>query len=459
MNRMIILSLAGMLFLQSCSTPYTGVKPTPQQVAWAEAEIGVIITYDINIYAPDTYKESNPATLPDLKVFNPRKLNTDQWLEAAASLGAKYAVLVAKHGSGFTLWPSKAHGYHVGNTPWRNGQGDIVADFIQSCKKYGIKPGMYYNTGWNTYFGAIGNENIIKNWEEEKKNAYNQVVLQQITELWTQYGPQFELWFDGGVMRDEDGGIASSVVRLIETHQPGAVLFCGQVNAKNLVRWSSNESGYVEYPNWSTANRTSSEGHNFVEWGTGTPDGEFWAPAEADIPNRRKQSWCGGWLWRADEEKFVFPAEDLVNRYYNSVGRNANLLVGMVIDTAGLFPEYDKRQFELAGKEIKRRFGKSIAETSGKGETVGLKIGKQPTAINHIVIQEDIANGERIRKYVVEANVNGQWIAVCDGESVGHKRIQQFDAVTTNEIRLRVVEAVDVPLIKRLAVYHVTPSE
>ena len=453
------LSLAGILSLQSCSTPYTGVKPTPQQVAWAEAEIGVIIHYDINIYAPDTYQQSDPASVPDLKVFNPQKLSTDQWLEAASSLGAKYAVLVAKHGSGFTLWPSKAHGYHVGNTPWRDGQGDIVADFIQSCKKYGIKPGIYYNTGWNTYYGANGNANI-KNWSTEKKNEYNQVVLQQLTELWTQYGSLMEIWFDGGVMTDEDGGIASAVADLIEAHQPEAVLFQGPVKIKNLIRWSGNEKGSVVYPNWSTTHvMTASDGIEIIEWGTGAVDGKLWAPAEADFPNRRHPAWSGGWLWRANEEKFVFPAEELVNRYYTSVGMNANMLVGMAIDTSGLFPEYDKQQFELAGKEIKRRFENTIAETSGKGETVSLKIGKQPTAINHVVIQEDIANGERIRKYVVEANVNGQWIAVCDGESVGHKRIQQFDAVTTNEIRLRVVEAIAVPLIKRLAVYHVTPSE
>ena len=447
------LSLTSFIIFINCVQNFSQqtVLPTPSHVAWAEAEIGVIIHCDINIFAPDTYKESDPTTLPDLKVFNPAKLNTDQWIESAVSLGAKYAVLTAKHGTGFCLWPSKANPYHVGNTPWKDGKGDIVADFIQSCKKYGVKPGIYYNTNWNTYYGAKRPMPLTG----EKLKEYNQAVLQQITELWTNYGPLFEIWFDGGVMMDEEGGIASAVIRLIETKQPDAVLFQGPGNAKNLIRWIGNEGGHAPYPNWSRANTTtSSDGVEEIVYGTGSCDGKIWCPAEADFPNRYSSAWAGGWLWRANEEQHIVPAATLVERYYTSVGMNSNMLVGMVIDTDGLFPDADKQQFILAGKEIRRRFDKAIAETSGKGNTVTLKIGKQPVAVNHVVIQEDIVQGEHIRKYAVEAKIDGKWMTVCDGESIGHKRIQQFNTVKTTEIRLRVDESATTPIIKRLAVFN-----
>jgi alpha-L-fucosidase len=439
-----------MCLLLSC-TGSEIVKPTAEQTAWADAEIGVIITYDINIYAPQTFKYNDAATLPGLEVFNPKKLDTDQWLESAAALGAKYAVLVAKHGTGFCLWPSKANPYHVGNTPWRNGQGDIVADFIRSCEKYGIKPGMYYHTNANTYYGAE-----YTKLSPEKRSHYNQIVKQQLTELWTNYGSYFEIWFDGGVMADEEGGIASDVNKLIRTYQPDAVLFQGPSGAKNLIRWIGNENGKAPYPNWSTINATTaSDGRKEIKNLGGSPDGKIWCPAEADFPNRKKSSWNGGWLWHANEEEAIFPAEEIVERYYTSVGMNTNMLVGMVIDTAGLFPENDRQQFILAGKEIKRRFGNAIAETSGKGKTISLKIGKEPAKINHVVIQENITKGERVRKYTIEANVEGKWITLCAGTSIGHKRIQKFDTVTTNEIRLRVDEFADTPDIKRLAVYDI----
>jgi alpha-L-fucosidase len=294
------------------------------------------------------------------------------------------------------------------------------------------------------------------NMTDEKRNEYNQIVLQQLTELWSNYGPLFEIWFDGGVMVDEKGGIASAVTRLIETHQPKALLFQGPANAKNLIRWIGNEDGRAVYPNWSTTNAvTSSDGIEEIKEGTGAADGVIWCPAEADFPNRKQKSWNGGWLWRANEEEHIFPADELVDRFYTSVGSNANMLVGMVIDTDGLFPEADKRQFVLAGKEIRRRFDKVIAETAGKGKTIDLKIGKRPATVNHVVIQENIAEGERIRKYTVEAMMNGKWKPVCEGESVGHKRIQSFPAVQTDRIRLRIDESTDQPVVKKFAVYHV----
>ena len=457
--------MIGVLLLQSCYSSKLLVKPTSSQVAWADAEIGVLIHFDINIFPTKPDIGFNP-NVPDLKVFNPQKLNTDQWLETASLLGAKYAILTVNAGTGFSLWPTNVHEYHVGNTPWREGQGDIIADFIQSCRKYGIKPGLYYNTNCNMYYGVEDGGMTLTG---EKRDEFQSAVLKQLEEIWANYGSLFEIWFDGGVLVDEKGGISSSVSKLIDTYQPDAIMMGGPLNQKNLIRCAVKENGIVDYPNWSTTDIITTSGdtgyyarYNGVEriiTGKGSPDGNRWCPTEALSPNRRTHksngAWNGGWLWLPNEEEYIKPADELVGFYYRSVGGNANLLLGMGIDTNGLFPEADKLQFELAGKEISRRFDKVIAETSGKGKIVRLKVDKRPRVINHVVLQENIVNGEHIRKYIVEAKIDGKWTFLCDGEFVGHKRIHQFDPVITRDIRLRVTEAKRIPMIKRLSVYYV----
>ena len=170
----------------------TEVLPSAKQQAWIENEIGVIIHLDINIFAPETFNYEKKETLPPLTAFNPSKLNTDQWIQAAKAAGAKYAVLTAKHGTGFCLWNTKVHKYHTGNTPIKK---DVLAAFIKSCKKYGIKPGVYYNTNMNTYYDAG-----YKPMSDADRLKYNQAVYQQLEELWSEYGSLYEIWFDGGIM-------------------------------------------------------------------------------------------------------------------------------------------------------------------------------------------------------------------------------------------------------------------
>ncbi len=425
------------------------VLPTREQVKWAESEIGVIIHLDINIYAPETFHYNNKNTLPPLSVFNPGRLNTDQWLGAAAKAGAKYAVLVAKHGTGFCLWPTKAHDYHIGNTPFKDGKGDIVADFIRSCKKFNIKPGIYYNTNINTLLGSS-----FKKFTEAEQQAYNKIVLAQLTELWTRYGKLFEIWFDGGVMTDEKMGIASGVTALIKEHQPQAILFQGPSTCRNLIRWIGNEDGRAPYPHWSTSDfTTSSLGVEEIIRLNGKPDGKIWCPGEADFPNRKKSSWNGGWLWRAGEEKHLFSSDDLVDRYYTSVGHNANMLIGMVIDTAGRFPSPDSLVFEEFGEKIKQVFKNHVAGTSGNGNIIELKIGRIPAKIDHLVIRENIADGERVREYTIEAWLDNAWKTIAEGTSIGHKRIHKIPEVETTKIRINIHKFVATPQIKELSVF------
>jgi len=451
----IALSVLSILIFSNSDAAQSTSKilPTPQQVNWANAEIGVIIHMDMNIFAPDTYHSGQKETLPPLSVFHPSKLNTDQWIKAAKSAGAKYAVLVAKHGTGFSLWPTKANDYTISHTPWKNGKGDIVADFIKSCKKYGVKPGIYYSVNSNTFYEA-GN-----NMPDSARKAYNKIVLEQLTELWTHYGKLFEIWFDGGILPTSKGGVSDQIAALIKKDQPQAILFQGPSSCKNLIRWVGDENGNAPYPMWSRADTTtSSQGIVEIKGLHGNPDGRIWCPAESDFPSRSKSAWEGGWFWRANREGNVLPLSGLVERYYTTIGRNTNMLIGMAIDTSGQFPEKETSLFAEFGKEIRNRFGKSIAETKGSGNEMVLKLGNAPRKVNTIVISEDITKGENIRKYSVEAWENGKWKPVCDGVSIGHKRIQKFDTVNTVKLRLKILESATKPTIEKFATFYIEPE-
>ncbi len=212
-------------------------RPSPEHVAWADAEVGVIIHHDLQCYDPRYTVHA--GALPQASVFHPTALDTDQWLDTAKAAGARYAVLVAKHCSGFCLWPTAAYPFSVRQASWRQGQGDIVADFIASCRKFDLRPGLYYSTAFNAY-QKIGQKGRPLSGCREDQRRYNEIVVQQLTKLWTRYGPLFEVWFDGGVLAPEEGG--PPLRELIARLQPQAVCFQGPENAKNL-RWIGNERG------------------------------------------------------------------------------------------------------------------------------------------------------------------------------------------------------------------------
>ena len=380
--------------------------------------------------------------VPSPMLFNPTQLDTDQWIEIAKAAGAEYVVLVAKHGSGFSLWPSKAHDYSILNSPYLNGQGDIVSDFIGSCEKYGMRPGIYYHTGYNAYC-QVDNPGKVLSGDPEEQKRYNSTVIQQVTELWTNYGELFEIWFDGGIFSLEQGG--PDIVPLLWRHQPKAVVFQGPKGTPSLARWVGNEQGKAPYPCWSTVRNFTGD-NECPTPGAGSAKGTVWAPAESDMPNRNHQ-----WIWVEDTDHLLYSVDDLLECYYLSVGRNTNLLIGMVVDNRGLVPEADVKQFTEFGRRIRRQFGKKIKDVCGQGETFTIDIG-YPTQIDHVVVMENIAEGERVREYVIEAMVGREWIEICQGFSIGHKRIERFDAIKTSQVRLRCVSSIAEPIIQSLSV-------
>ena len=426
------------------------VIPNKKQIEWANAEIGVLIHYDLITYEPEYIWKDDWDYNPSLSIFNPKSLNTDQWVLAAKEAGAKYAVLVAKHCVGFSLWPTKAHEYSVKNTPWKNGKGDIVGDFIKSCNKYGIKPGLYSSSSANGYL-KVDNPGLVVTNDSIAQKEYNKIVETQLTELWSNYGELFEIWFDGGVLPPEKGG--ADIVPILKKYQPNAIVFQGPYNFNNLIRWVGNERGLAPYPCWSTADSTTnSNGVIQISGLNGNPDGKYWCPGETDVPIRKNSSFQGGWFWKEGEDSKLRSLAEMQEIYYNSVGRNTNLLLGVVINDKGLVPNADVELLKQFGNSINEIFSTPIVEVSGK-KTEFLIDLKKSRKINNIVMMEDIKYGERVRKYTIEGFSNDKWTKLCEGESIGHKRLERLENVNASKIRIHFDESVAQPIIKKIILY------
>jgi alpha-L-fucosidase len=439
-----------LMALANCKNEHSAVIPSQPQLNWADVEVGVIIHLDMPVFEPEYDFRKDWNYHPDLSVFNPVELNTDQWIEAAKSAGATYAVLVAKHCSGFSLWPTKAHPYSVKNTPWRNGQGDIVGDFIESCKKYGIRPGIYASTTANGYL-KVDNPGRVVSGDPAEQKRYNDIVKMQLTELWSKYGPLFEVWFDGGVLPSEKGGF--DVLSLLNEYQPDAIAFQGPFGFKNNIRWVGNEEGVAPYPCWATADSTTSaSGVVEIKGLNGNPNGRFWCPGESDFPLRKNSSFQGGWFWHKDQDDQVRSLDELVDRYCKSVGRNTNMLLGIVIDDRGLVPDADVKRLSEFGQEIDNIFVKPAGQTSGTGNEYLISF-PEPTELNYVVMSEDIIYGEKVRKYELSGQQDGTWQALDDGSCIGHKRIVIVSNNSYSALRLRITESSGKPVMKLVACY------
>jgi len=420
--------------------------PSKSQQQWQDMELGMFFHFDAIVYKPGwnfrTWKDH-----PQPEDYNPKKLDTDQWMEAAQAMGAKYAVLVAKHCSGFLQWQSDLYPYGVKQSPWRNGKGDLVKDFVESCRKYNIKPGIYASVTANGYL-EIDNPGLInrgKGGDPEKQKQYTKTCEQMLTELWSRYGDLFEIWFDGGALPPEKGG--PDLISIYQKYQPNAIVFQGPVSS---IRWVGNENGVAGYPCWATVpNRDASNDQKVMSHGD--PNGKLWMPGECDVPVRNHD-----WFWKPNHADRLYSVEDLMNMYYKSVGRNCNLLLNANPNPDGLIPDADFQRYVEFGKEIQKRFSKPIAQTNGIGNQIELTL-PTPQTVNHVIIMEDISQGEKIRAYEIEGlSTEGGWRKLGDGISVGHKRIQQFDPTVISKIRLRITKSAANPQIRKFSALNVS---
>ncbi len=431
-------------------------KPRPCQLAWQEAELGVLICYELHTFNEGRYNQRQARVTPvaDANQFNPVHLDTDQWVKAAKEAGARFAILTASHESGFRLWQSDVNPYCLKAVQWGDGKRDIVGEFVASCREYDIKPGIYLGTRWNAKLGVydfkVTERSIIS------QDAYNRLIEQEVEEICTRYGPWFEFWFDGGAHGPKQGG--PDVLSLVETHQPLAVFYHNLQRAD--ARWGGSESGTVPYPCWSTFPYVStgageSAGKNISKNGFallkhGDPNGTYWMPAMSDAPLRGH----GGheWFWEPGDERLIYPLDKLVDMYNRSVGHNSTLILGITPDTDGLLPEADVTRLQELGQEIRRTFDAPIAKTTGSGYRIELSLDKEKY-FDTVVIQEGIQHGERVCQYSLEVRKQGSWQALDAGTCIGHKRIHCLPLQQAEAVRLLVKQTVGIPMIKQLAVY------
>ena len=412
------------------ASPRAIARPSPDQSAWQDLEMGMFLHF-----GPHTWQDSRAANQPTpLSAMNPHLLDTDQWAQTALGLGAKYIVFVAKHQEGFCWWPTETTEYSVRSIPWKNGQGDVVSLISESCRRHGLRFGIYASPRDDHFGAATGG--ICKTAAEQQR--YNQIYRRQLTELFTRYGPLTEIWFDGST--------ATPTGDLIRKYQPHAVIFQGRHAS---IRWVGNEDGFAPYPCWNGISQADAATGTATSL-DGDPNGSVWLPNEVDVSIRRPN-----WFWRPDGEK-VLTEDQLLSIYYRSVGRGAQLLLNIPANSDGLLPELDSQVARSFGDEVRRRFSHPLAETTGRGSVLTLNL---PTAsrADTVVLQEDTRYGERIRAYKLEGLVGGQWQPLGEGSAVGHKRIQPIPAASSSgkiaAIRLSVTAAASTPVIRSLAAF------
>lgn len=425
--------------------------PTPRQEEWADMELGVIIHHCMETYHPEIpmnlwkcSRDKMPA-----ESFAPTDENPDQWMAAAAKMGAKYAVFVANHVTGFSMWPTKENNYSIASSPFQDGKSDTVRDFVKACKKYGIRPGIYYSTGCNGYYDI--SDEVIRDHNSPKYQEYVKVVERQLTELWSSYGELFEIWFDGGVIPHSEGG--PNVVEMLQKYQPNAVCFQGPREHHQNLRWVGNERGVAPEDCWATTNVRASGFGGTEESdviGIGNPEGSHWIPAETDMGNRKQEAMGGGWCWRENEEHLVYSPEELFDRYLTSVGRNSNLLMGMAISQRGHFE--DVEQFEKFGQLINDLYARPAASTKGEGVEFTLELPKAEL-VRNLVIQEDIRFGERVRDFTVTAKTDSGQEVLLHAHCIGHKRIVPVGR-TVSSVTLTINACADTPIIKDMTLYY-----
>jgi alpha-L-fucosidase len=414
------------------------------------------------------------------EVFNPTELDAAQWASTLKATGFKGLILTCKHHDGFCLWPSKYTEHSIKESPYKNGKGDIVKEVSVACKKQGLKFGVYLSP-WDRNHSHYGD------------SAYITYYRNQLTEIFNNYGPVFEMWFDGANGGDGYYGGATetrTIDRKTYYEWPTTISLVKSIDSTTLffsdagpdIRWCGNEAGYMNETNWNTITPDTlfaGKSGTTELLNTGSEDGKRWIPAEVDVSIRP------GWFYHASEDSMVKSPEQLFDIYLNSVGRGSVLLLNIPPDQRGLFHENDLESLKGFRALLDSVFSNNFAQNafvstsacrgnSKKFAGANLTDGDKNTywttddsitscnaeikldasrQINYVVIQEYIKLGQRIKKFKVEAYNNGQWIEVAKGTTIGYKRILTIEPVETNQIRLKIEESKACPIISNLEIY------
>jgi len=411
----------------------TRLLPTPRQLEYQRWERGLFLHFGLRTFY-EGWRDMDPRPM-DPQRFEPSALDCDQWARTCKAAGFNYMVMTAKHHDGFALWPSKTTDFSVANAPWRDGQGDVVAEFIAACRRRDLGCGLYYSPYDHT----------SPAYADEK--AYDDYFVTQVSELLEPYGPIDILWFDGcgseGHTYDWE-----RILGEIRRMQPDILLFnMGDPD----FRWVGNEAGLADRCNRNTA--------EYVPFSVRSDEPEAlsrrWLPAECDCRMRDSN-----WFFSDQDEDTVKSLEELIGLYHYACGRGANLLINIGPDRRGLLPDRDAERLVELGQEIERCFGSPLATLEDcvrEGDTWRYETSAPYALIDHVIVGEDVARGEHIERFAIRATPwrSGPPITLYDGCTVGYQRICRFPLVRTNRIWLEVLEADGEVTLDRLTFHSV----
>ena len=456
----------------SCDKGYPGLQPLPteRQKVWQKMEYYAFIHFNMNTFTNMEwgYGNESPST------FNPTELDTDQWARIIKESGMKGIIITAKHHDGFSLWPSKYTEHSVKNSPWKNGKGDLIKDLENSCKKYGLKLGVYLSP-WDRNHKDYGTKNYITYFRN------------QLTELLTNYGEIFEVWFDGANGGSGYYGGANDIRRvdkityydwtnthkLIRELQPKAVIFS---DAGPDIRWVGNEKGYASKTTWSNIYRDSLYAGmpNYNKFSSGQELGTHFIPTETDVSIRP------GWYYHPEEDDKVKSLDKLIDIYFNSIGLNSSLLLNIPVDKRGLIHENDAKSMLELGQYLKNTFNENLIKeskityngnihpinkitdknistfstiNSKKNNYITISLNEKKVA-DVFEVSENINLGQRIKEFKLEIKSNDKWIKIEKGTTVGSKRLIKFDPMEIKELRFTVIDSKDIPLISEMGLYN-----
>jgi alpha-L-fucosidase len=463
------------VYAQTKTPAPCGPVPTANQLRVQEMEQYAFIHFSLNTYTDQSWGFGNE----DINLFKPEKLDCRQWARVCRQAGMKGIIITAKHHCGFCLWPSEYTNYSVKNAPWKNGKGDVIREMADACKEYGLKLGIYLSP-WDRNRADYGTA------------AYITYFRNQLTELLTNYGPIFEVWFDGANGGDGYYGGANetrkidsktyydwkNTYKLVHKLQPQCVIW-NDGGKRGDLRWVGTEAGYVGETNWSLLDSTGEVPWNMLHYGL--ENGNAWVQAEVNTSIRPE------WFYHPAENTRVKALPQLMDLYYNSVGRNATMLLNFPIMPNGLINEVDEKNATEFAATVKKTFAINLAKNA-KAEAANFrnndkKFGAQnvidenkntywatddnvtassltinfgkATSFNRFLVQEYIRLGQRVKSFSIEAWVDGNWKELAKATTIGYKRVLRFPTTTTTtKIRFNITDAKACALITNIGIYN-----
>ena len=448
---------------QTKSTKPCGPLPTENQLHWQDMEMYAFIHYSLNTYTDQEWGFGNE----DPKLFNPTHLDCRQWARVCKQAGMKGIIFTAKHHCGFCMWPSAYTEYSVKNSPWKNGKGDVVRELADACRKEGLKFAVYLSP-WD------------RNHPEYGRPEYVTYFRNQLRELLTNYGEVFEVWFDGANGGDGWYGGANETrkidrttyyqwpetYKMIRQLQPTCLIW-NDGSSRGDLRWVGTEAGNVGETNWSLLNHDGEVTWSMLHYGL--EDGDSWVPGETNTSIRP------GWFYHETENEHVKSLSKLMDTYYKSVGRNSTLLLNFPVAPNGRIHPNDslrglafKKMIDEVFKENLIEKGKVKVEKGVDAQVNGNLHSStftvqwdKPMTFNRFLAEEDIALGQRVKKFMLEVEVDGKWQPLKDAlaengdglTTIGHRRIICFPTLTATKLRFTITDSKAEPIIKKLGVY------